>query len=102
MSEPTNPTDGTRAAPAPTPVPTPPPPGRTGPSWLSRRLVRDPDGMIGGVASGIAQVYGIDVSLVRLAFVLLAFASGLGIALYLVGWIVIPVGDPWPPEPQGG
>ena len=45
--------------------------------------------MIGGVAGGIAEHLGVDPVLIRLSFVALAFA-GIGFALYLIGWIVIP------------
>jgi len=45
--------------------------------------------MIGGVAGGIAEHLGVDPVLIRLSFVALGFA-GIGFALYLIGWIVIP------------
>ncbi|OFW67446.1 MAG: hypothetical protein A2Z12_03315 [Actinobacteria bacterium RBG_16_68_21] len=45
--------------------------------------------MVGGVAGGIAEHLGVDPVLIRLAFVALAFA-GVGILLYVIGWIVIP------------
>ncbi|MFV0524292.1 MAG: PspC domain-containing protein [Acidimicrobiales bacterium] len=35
-----------------------------------------------------------------MVFVILAFVSGLGLALYVVGWIIMPVGNPWPPAPN--
>ena len=55
------------------------------------RLVRVHQGrMIGGVATGLAQNLNIDVTLVRLAFVALAFLKGLGILIYLVLWIIMP------------
>ena len=58
-----------------------------------RPLRRDPsDGWLGGVCSGIALRYGIDSALVRLAFVVATAAGGIGIALYALGWLVIPAG----------
>ncbi len=45
--------------------------------------------MLGGVAAGIAQTFGWDVTLVRLAFVV-ASLFGIGIPVYLVAWIVFP------------
>jgi signal transduction histidine kinase len=51
---------------------------------------------IGGVAAGIARRYGLDVSLVRLAFVVAAAAGGAGFAAYALGWLLIPAGDPGP------
>jgi len=50
-------------------------------------------GWLGGVCAGIARRYGIDAALVRLAFVIATAAGGAGIALYLLGWLVIPAGD---------
>jgi len=59
-----------------------------------RLLRRDHEGRwLGGVCSGIARRYGVDVSLVRFVFVISAAAGGLGVAAYALGWLVIPVGD---------
>jgi signal transduction histidine kinase len=59
-----------------------------------RLLRRDPTGRwLGGVCAGIARRYGVDVWLVRLAFVVAAAAGGLGFVLYGLGWLVIPAGD---------
>jgi phage shock protein PspC (stress-responsive transcriptional regulator) len=46
--------------------------------------------LIGGVATGLARNLGVDVTLVRLGFVLLVFAKGLGALIYLVLWIIMP------------
>jgi phage shock protein PspC (stress-responsive transcriptional regulator) len=46
--------------------------------------------VIGGVAAGFGLYLDVDPVLVRLAFVLLAFAHGLGILLYLAGWLLMP------------
>lgn len=45
---------------------------------------------ISGVCSGLARYIAIDVTWVRLAFILLSLASGLGTALYLVLAVLIP------------
>ncbi len=59
----------------------------------ARRLRRDPsEGWLGGVCSGIGLRYGIDPALVRLAFVVATAAGGIGVALYALGWLVIPAG----------
>src|SRR5919199_4795452 len=47
------------------------------------------DRMLGGVCGGLAQYLGVDSTLVRLAFVLLAM-SGVSPLVYLVLWVVIP------------
>jgi signal transduction histidine kinase len=46
--------------------------------------------VLGGVASGLADHLRIPPSYVRLAFVLLALADGLGVILYGAYWIVVP------------
>jgi phage shock protein PspC (stress-responsive transcriptional regulator) len=46
--------------------------------------------MLAGVARGLAQRYDVDVSLVRVAFVVLAFAWGLGVIVYAAMWAVVP------------
>ncbi|MGD9891087.1 MAG: PspC domain-containing protein [Dehalococcoidia bacterium] len=63
-----------------------------------KRLARRPDdGMIAGVAAGVADRYDIDVTLVRLAFVALAIVSaGTAIVLYLVAAVVMPRADEAP------
>ncbi|MEO9110679.1 MAG: PspC domain-containing protein, partial [Jatrophihabitantaceae bacterium] len=56
-----------------------------------RRLYRSPDrGLLGGVATGIAEHLGAPLRLVRLTFVILTIAGGLGLALYGAYWIVLP------------
>lgn len=47
------------------------------------------DRVIAGVAGGIAQRLDIPAWVVRLAFVVLTFGGGLGIALYVAGWLLI-------------
>ncbi|HEY7046970.1 MAG TPA: PspC domain-containing protein [Jatrophihabitantaceae bacterium] len=59
----------------------------SGPPRLYRRANRK---LLGGVASGIADHLRIPPSRVRLAFILLAFADGLGVILYGAYWIVVP------------
>ncbi len=63
-----------------------------GPSLPDLRQLRRPvdDRMIAGVASGIARYLGVDVNLVRIAFVVLAFVGGAALPLYLAGWLLIP------------
>jgi len=46
--------------------------------------------MLGGVAAGIASYLGVDVSVIRIAFVVLAIVGGVGIPLYLACWLLIP------------
>lgn len=56
--------------------------------WRAYRS--DNDAVVFGVCGGIGQVVGLDTNLVRLAFAILALASGVGIALYLLLAVVMP------------
>jgi phage shock protein PspC (stress-responsive transcriptional regulator) len=64
---------------------------------VARQLVRDPYAKLGGVASGLSHHYGVDVSLVRLAFVIFTLVTGFGLLLYLLAWLIIPRAQYWPP-----
>lgn len=56
-----------------------------------RRLVRRTDDkMIAGVAGGVADFFGLDPTIVRIVFVLLAVFGGGGLVLYLVMWVIVP------------
>jgi|GEM_PF-187201 len=60
-------------------------------------LRRGSDRIVGGVCSGLAAYFGVDVLLVRVIFVILAVAPpGIGIILYLVLWFLMepPQGAP--------
>jgi phage shock protein C len=46
--------------------------------------------MIAGVAAGIAQYVGIDVTIVRIALAVLTVIGGAGIPVYVAGWLLIP------------
>lgn len=55
------------------------------------RLDRRADGrLVAGVCAGLAQHLGLDVVIVRLAFVLTIVASGIGLAAYLAFWVLVP------------
>jgi len=47
--------------------------------------------VLAGVCGGLAQATGIDVTLVRVAFVLLSLGSGIGILAYALGWLLVPL-----------
>jgi phage shock protein PspC (stress-responsive transcriptional regulator) len=58
---------------------------------LSTALRRPVQGrMLAGVAAGLARYLGVDVTIVRIAFVVLTVAGGAGIPLYLAGLLLIP------------
>ncbi|MET0768526.1 MAG: PspC domain-containing protein [Solirubrobacteraceae bacterium] len=81
------------------PPPTPPteeqPPPQPPRDDDHRRWVRSSsDRMIAGVAGGIGRRLEIDPLAIRITFVILTFAGGLGIVLYLAGLIFMPSDDP--------
>jgi phage shock protein C len=118
ISEPEQPTEVTEAE-APTEVTEPEPPPETEPSATAEaepqteetvvtdttaeetaaapppreetRLTRSRDDrVIAGVCGGLGRYLGIDPVLVRIAALLLIFAGGVGIVLYIIGWIAMP------------
>src|SRR5215468_1216918 len=57
----------------------------------ARQLRRSADDkMLGGVAGGIARYLGADVTLVRVIIAALALLNGVGVALYVAAWLLIP------------
>lgn len=56
-----------------------------------KKMYRDPERkVLGGVASGVAAFFGADITLIRLAFVILAIVGGVGVLTYIILWIVLP------------
>ena len=46
--------------------------------------------VLGGVAAGFGDYFDVDPVLVRVGFVLLTFATGIGILFYIICWLVMP------------
>lgn len=59
----------------------------TSPRLLRRRT---DDRVIGGVASGLSEFLNVDPLLVRIGFVGLMVFGGLGLLLYVGGWLLVP------------
>ena len=58
---------------------------------IKRRLFRNPDEKaIGGVCSGLAAYFDVDIVWIRLATFLLIFFGGLSLWVYIILWIIIP------------
>ncbi|PSH01328.1 MAG: hypothetical protein BRC27_02465 [Nanohaloarchaea archaeon SW_10_44_10] len=56
------------------------------------RLYRsESDKMLGGVCGGIAEVYDVDPTLVRLLTLFIALTTGAGVLVYLVAWLIMPL-----------
>jgi phage shock protein PspC (stress-responsive transcriptional regulator) len=49
--------------------------------------------MISGVASGLAEYFDVDPTLVRLVFIIAALINGIGIFVYIVMSFIVPSGD---------
>jgi phage shock protein C len=62
---------------------------------MEKKLLRNEhDKVIAGVSSGLADYMQVDVTIIRLLFVLSTiFLVGTGILVYLVMWIVVPVNN---------
>ena len=58
----------------------------------ARPLRRSQDRMIGGVVGGLAEYFGIDPTLARVAYVILSILSIAfpGILVYVICWLIIP------------
>ena len=57
---------------------------------VARKLQKSKNRMVLGVAGGVADYFKIDPVIVRIVFILLVFANGLGILLYLVLALLLP------------
>ncbi|MFD4676344.1 PspC domain-containing protein [Lentzea sp. NPDC058450] len=58
--------------------------------WAHRPVRPRAGRKLGGVATGIALRFQIDPVIVRIAFVALALSGGVGLPLYLAGWLLLP------------
>jgi len=58
---------------------------------MEKRLHRSRnDRKLAGVCGGIAEYYGWDPTLVRVAWIVLTLLGGSGILIYLIMWLVMP------------
>lgn len=73
--------------------PSPPPYNGVNTSYpeIKKKMYRDTqNSMIGGVCSGLAAYFGVDVVWIRIAFILLSLFKGIGFVIYIVLWIATP------------
>ena len=81
----------------------------------TNRLYRSTTSRVfGGIAGGIAEYFDVDPIIIRMLFVVIAFAGGGGVLIYVILWIAIPPrpilphgfnmgpGDPFSPPPPPG
>lgn len=55
-----------------------------------KRLYRTRDAVIAGVCGGLADYFGLDRGLIRLATAILILFGGLSLWVYIILWIIIP------------
>jgi phage shock protein PspC (stress-responsive transcriptional regulator) len=59
--------------------------------FVAKKMYRDPEHkVLGGVAAGISAYTGVELVAVRVIFIALCFAGGLGVFLYIVMWLILP------------
>jgi phage shock protein C len=95
------PTAGPESEPPPAPDPAAEPTLVTPPLAppRPRRLERSRDDrVIAGVCGGLGEYLGVDAVLIRIGAVVLVFAGGAGILLYVIGWLAMPE-EPEPGTP---
>lgn len=56
----------------------------------NHRLQRSPNRMIAGVCAGIAEFFGLNVTSVRQATLLLLLFGGLSLWVYIMLWLIMP------------
>ncbi len=60
--------------------------------WPALRRSKD-DRLVAGIAGGLGDYFGIDPVIVRIGFIVLTFVGGVGPVIYLVSWLIVPLGD---------
>jgi phage shock protein C len=67
---------------------------------MEKRLHRSrTERMIAGVCGGLAEYFDVDPTIIRIIWVLISFLAGVGILLYIILWIIMPLDMP---EQPGG
>ena len=60
---------------------------------MKKMFSRSSNGMFVGVCEGIANYFGIDPTVVRVAWVVVSWFYGIGIILYIALWLIAPCDD---------
>jgi phage shock protein C len=64
---------------------------RVGPVACRRKLMRSrTDRKIAGVCAGFAEYFDLDVTLVRVVWLIVALFGGGGVLAYIIAWILMP------------
>ena len=56
----------------------------------NKRLYRSRDNMIAGVCGGVADFFGLDATLVRIATIFLLLFGGFSLWVYIILWLIVP------------
>ena len=48
------------------------------------------DRYLAGIAAGLADYFSVDANLFRILFIIFTFFGGIGILIYVTGWVIIP------------
>ena len=57
-----------------------------------KRLMRSStDKKLGGVCAGLAEYFDVDPTIIRVVWLIAVFCGGVGLLLYLILWIVLPL-----------
>ena len=75
---------------------------RVGSVLARKRLIRPRSGRkIAGVCAGVAEYFDLDVTLVRVLWLIVSFMTGVGLLAYPIAWIVMPEEPLALPAPVG-
>jgi phage shock protein C len=56
-----------------------------------RKLYRSRDQrMLAGVCGGLAEYFNVDVTVIRVLFLVLSVFGGTGLVIYVVMWLIVP------------
>lgn len=56
-----------------------------------KRIYRSQDDqLLGGVCKGIANYFDVDVTIIRLVWLLAVVFGGMGVLAYIIAWVIIP------------
>ena len=65
---------------------------------MEKRLQRSrTEKMLGGVCGGLAEYFNVDPTLVRVIWIAITLLAGVGILLYIILWLVVPLQSPTEP-----
>jgi phage shock protein C len=58
---------------------------------MDKKLRRSHDHFVGGVCAGIGEYFGLDSTLVRVAYAFISLLTGgIAVVFYIVLWVIIP------------